>query len=127
MPPRSQRQRGQRNNRYEAPAAQVGTSTIALPNTNPPHAQVGETTNAAAPADVPVGAAPAAATGAHAPALPPQITNNLIAANLASTAAAQVPALPTPAANNSIAAVAAAAPVDNCLRQRLLAGACGSG
>ena len=114
MPPRSQRQRSRRNDRDEASPAQVGTSTIASPTINSPHAQVRETTDAAAPAEVPAIAAPAAAAGAHAPALPPQIANNSTAATSAPTAASQVPAPPTPAGNNSIAAVAAAAaPVDN--------------
>jgi cytoskeletal protein RodZ len=80
MPPRSQRQRSRRNDRDEESSAQVGTSTIASPNINSPHAQVGVTTNAAAPAEVPAIAAPAAATGTHAPALPPQIINNSTAA-----------------------------------------------
>ena len=113
MPPRAQRQRSQRNNRYEATAAQVGTGTIASPNINPTHAHVGESTNAAAPADVPAGAAPAAAPGPHALAPPPQTVNDSIAPNAASIAAAQAPALPTPAAKTTIATVAAAAPVDN--------------
>ena len=75
MPPRSQRQRSRRNDRDEESSAQVGTSTIASPNINPPHAQVRETTDAAAPAEVPAIAAPTAATGAHAPALSPTIIN----------------------------------------------------